>query len=76
MWGWMGTGRGVGTIVGIMVGVGKWGELGGKRELLRLLRLLVLLLIRGLGSRDVVDAVAILLLVIMGRSFGGIGRLG
>jgi hypothetical protein len=75
----MGTGRGVGAVVGIMVGVGKWRKLGGERELLRLLGLLVLLLIRGLGSRDVVDAVAILLLVlrvIMGRSFGGIGRLG
>jgi hypothetical protein len=78
----MGTGRWIGAVVGIMVGVGKWGELGGERKLLWLLwllGLLVLLLIRGLGSRDVVDAVAILLLVlrvIMGRSFGGIGRLG
>lgn len=75
----MGTGRGIGAVVGIMVGVGEWGKLGGERKLLWLLWLLVLLLIRGLGSRDVIDAVAILLLVlgvIMGRSFGGIGRLG
>jgi hypothetical protein len=75
----MARGGGIGVVVGIMVGVRKWGKLCGEGELLGLLGLLVLLLIRGLGSRDVEDAVAILLLVLrvaMGRSFGGIGRLG
>jgi hypothetical protein len=70
---------GIGVVVGIMVGVREWRKLCGERELLGLLGLLVLLLIRGLGSRDVEDAVAILLWVlrvVMGRSFGGIGRLG
>jgi hypothetical protein len=72
-----GGGVGVG-VVGILVGVREWRELCGEGELLGLWGLLVLLLlVRGLGSRDVEDAVAILLLrVVMGRSFGGIGRLG
>jgi hypothetical protein len=75
----MASGGGIGVVVGIMVGAREWGKLCGERKLLGLLRLLVLRLIRGLGSRDVEDAVAILLRVlrvIMGRSFGSIGRLG
>jgi hypothetical protein len=68
------------VVVGVIVGVGEWGQLCGERELLGLLGLLVLLLVRGLlGSRDVKDVVAILLLLLwvrMGRSFGCIGRLG
>jgi hypothetical protein len=68
----------IGVIVGVIVGVGEWGQLCGERELLGLLGLLVLLLVRGLlGSRDVKDVVAILLLVLwVGRSFGGIRGLG
>jgi hypothetical protein len=68
------------VVVGVIVGVREWGQLCGERELLRLLGLLVWLLVRGLlRSRDVKDVVAILLLLLwvrMGRSFGGIGRLG
>ena len=49
--------------------------MGGEGELLGLLMLLV----RRVGCRDVEDVVAILLLVLgltIGRSVGGIGRLG
>jgi hypothetical protein len=60
----MSSSGGIGVVVGIMVGVGEWGKLRGEGELLGLLGLLVWLLIRGLGSRDVIDAVAILLLVL------------
>jgi hypothetical protein len=74
----MARGGGIRVVVGIMVGVREWGKLCGEGELLWLWGLLVLLLVRGLGGRDVEDAVAILLLVlrvVMGRSFGGIRRL-
>jgi hypothetical protein len=56
------------VVVGVIVGVREWGQLCGERELLgllRLLRLLVLLLVRGLlWSRDVKDVVAIWLLLL------------
>jgi hypothetical protein len=80
VYGWMSRGGRVGVVVRVIVGVREWGELCGERELLGLLGLLMWLLVRGLlGSGDVKDVVAILLWVLwvtMGRSFGGIGRLG
>jgi len=60
----MGRGGRIGVVVGIIVRVGKWGQLCGERELLGLLGLLVLLLVGGLGGRYVKDVVAILLWVL------------
>jgi hypothetical protein len=63
------------AIVRIMEWRGEGGELGGEGELLRLL----VLRVRRVGCRHVIDVVAILLWVlglVMGRSVGGIGRLG
>ena len=65
----------IGVVIRVIVGVREWGQLCGEGELLGLLGLLGLVMVRGLlGSGDVKDVVAILLLV--RRSFGGIGRLG
>jgi hypothetical protein len=51
----------VGIRISLLEGSGKWGELGRERELLRLLRLL---LVRRVWRRDVEDVVAILLLLV------------
>ena len=70
MWRCLAGGGRVGIRVGILEGSGKWRELGWERELLGLLRLLVLL-VRRVGRRDVEDVVAILLVRLAVRgSFG------
>lgn len=69
VWRCLAGGGRVGICISVVEGSGKWGELGRERELLRLLRLL---LVRGVWRGDIEDVVAILLLVrlVVRRSFG------
>jgi len=63
VWRCLAGGGRVGIRVSVVEGSGKWRELSWERELLRLLRLLVLL-VRRVWRRDVEDVVAILLLLV------------
>jgi hypothetical protein len=66
VWRCLSGGGRIGIRVSLVEWSGQWGELGRERELLRLLRLLVLVVGR-LWRGDVEDVVAILLLLLLLR---------